>query len=57
MKDSYSIQINKKMDDKIDNEMKLWKAKKKARSKQPIHKLSHICDIIEMEFFYTITMS
>ena len=33
MKDSYSIQINKKMDDKIDNEMKLWKAKKKARSK------------------------
>ena len=53
MKDSYSIQINKKMDDKIDNEMKLWKAKKKARSKQPIHKLSHICDIIEMEFFYT----
>lgn len=31
MKDSYAIQINKKMDEKIDSEMKLWKAKKKLK--------------------------
>ncbi len=31
MKDSYAIQINKKMDEKIDSEVKLWKAKKKLK--------------------------
>lgn len=31
MKDSYAITLNKKMNEKVDSEMKLWKTKKKLR--------------------------
>lgn len=33
MKDNYEITINKKMDEKIDTEVKLWKQKKKNKQK------------------------